>query len=416
MKNSRRVVVTGLGVVAPNGIGKETFWRNLIAGKSAIDYITAFDPTPYPCHVAGEIRDFDPKEFMNARRTKHRGRFSQFAVAAAKLALGDCGIDLGGEQQRRVVACLGTSLNGSGDVYETARVAYDRGGMKGIPMMSGIEFAAHAPVSHVSSELGIRGQGMTVASACATGLDAIQWGVDQIHEDRADVVFAGSTEAPISEFCFATLCALGALSKFDDPPLRASRPYDRRRDGLVLGEGAAICVLEELGHAIDRGAHVYAEVLGYGTGNEGGFGTKINAAEFALTEAINTALASARKSPSDIDYINAHGNSLPDYDLIETRAFRTAFGRAAYSVPTSSIKSMIGHAMGAASAFQVVSSCLTLEHSVIPPTINYEVPDPECDLDYVPNHARTSRARTVLINAHAMGGTHSVLILGKPSA
>jgi len=416
MKNSRRVVVTGLGVVAPNGIGKETFWRNLIAGKSAIDYITAFDPTPYPCHVAGEIRDFDPKEFMNARRTKHRGRFSQFAVAAAKLALGDCGIDLGGEQQRRVVACLGTSLNGSGDVYETARVAYDRDGMKGIPMMSGIEFAAHAPVSHVSSELGIRGQGMTVASACATGLDAIQWGVDQIHEDRADVVFAGSTEAPISEFCFATLCALGALSKFDDPPLRASRPYDRRRDGLVLGEGAAICVLEELGHAIDRGAHVYAEVLGYGTGNEGGFGTKINAAEFALTEAINTALASARKSPSDIDYINAHGNSLPDYDLIETRAFRTAFGRAAYSVPTSSIKSMIGHAMGAASAFQVVSSCLTLEHSVIPPTINYEVPDPECDLDYVPNHARTSRARTVLINAHAMGGTHSVLILGKPSA
>jgi 3-oxoacyl-(acyl-carrier-protein) synthase len=288
--------------------------------------------------------------------------------------------------------------------------------MKGIPMMSGIEFAAHAPVSHISSELGIRGQGMTVASACATGLDAIQWGVDQIHEDRADVVFAGSTEAPISEFCFATLCALGALSKFDDPPLKASRPYDRRRDGLVLGEGAAICVLEELEHAIDRGAKVYAEVLGFGTGNEGGFGTKINAAELALTEAITTALASARKSPSDIDYINAHGNSLPDYDLVETRAFRAALGRAAYSVPTSSIKSMIGHAMGAASAFQVISSCLTLEHSVIPPTINYEVPDPECDLDYVPNHARASRARTVLINAHAMGGTHSVLILGKPSA
>jgi 3-oxoacyl-(acyl-carrier-protein) synthase len=257
---------------------------------------------------------------------------------------------------------------------------------------------------------------MTVASACATGLDAIQWGVDQIHEDRADVVFAGSTEAPISEFCFATLCALGALSKFDDPPLKASRPYDRRRDGLVLGEGAAICVLEELEHAIDRGANVYAEVLGFGTGNEGGFGTKINAAELALTEAITTALATARKSPSDIDYINAHGNSLPDYDLIETRAFRAALGRAAYSVPTSSIKSMIGHAMGAASAFQVVSSCLTLEHSLIPPTINYEVPDPECDLDYVPNHARASRARTVLINAHAMGGTHSVLILGKPSA
>ena len=416
MKNSRRVVVTGLGVVAPNGIGKETFWQNLIAGKSAIDYITAFDPTPYPCHVAGEIRDFDPKEFMHPRRTKHRGRFSQFAVAAAKLALADSGLDLQREQQgRRVDACLGTSMNGSGDVYETARVGYEREGMRGIPMMSGIEFAAHAPVGHVSSELGIRGQGMTLSSACATGLDAIQWGVDQIHEDRADIVFAGSTEAPISEFCFATLCALGALSKFDDPPLKASRPYDRRRDGLVLSEGAAICVLEDLEHALDRGAPVYAEILGYGTGNEGGFGNKINAAELALEEAITQALADARRDPGDIDYINAHGNSLPDYDLIETRAFRNALGRAAYSVPTSSIKSMIGHAMGAASSFQVVSSCLTLERSIIPPTINYEVPDPECDLDYVPNRARTARARTILINAHAMGGTHSVLILGQPT-
>jgi 3-oxoacyl-[acyl-carrier-protein] synthase II len=416
MRNSRRVVVTGLGVIAPNGIGKDTFWQNLIAGKSAIDYITAFDPTPYPCHVAGEVRDFDPKGFMHARRTKHRGRFSQFAVAAAKLALSDSGIDISAWQQRRVVACLGTSMNGSGDVYETARVGYEKDGVRGIPMMSGIEFAAHAPVSHVSSELGIRGQGMTLASACATGLDAIQWGVDQIREDRADVVFAGSTEAPLSEFCFATLCALGALSKFNDPPLKASRPYDRRRDGLVLGEGAGICVLEELGHATDRGANIYAEVLGYGTGNEGGLGTKINAAELALTEAINAALTTARKNPRDIDYINSHGNSLPDYDLIETRAFRAALGNAAYSVPTSSIKSMIGHAMGAASALQVIASCLTLEHSVIPPTINLEVPDPECDLDYVPNKARTSRARTVLINAHAMGGTHSVLILGKPSA
>lgn len=414
MRNSRRVVITGLGVVAPNGIGKETFWQNLIAGKSAIDYITAFDPSPYPCHVAGEVRDFDPTAFMHIRRTKHRGRFSQFAVAAAKLALTDANIDIGTEQRRRVVACLGNSMNGSGDVYENARVGFDREGMKGIPLMSGIEFAAHAPVSHVSSELGIGGQGMTIASACATGLDAIQWAIDQIQKDQADVVFAGSTDAPISEFCFATLCALGALSKFDDPPLKASRPYDLRRDGLVLGEGAAICVLEELEHAIDRDAHIYAQVFGYGSGNEGGFGNNINAAELALSEAITSALSTAGKSPRDIDYINAHGNALPDYDLIETRAFRRALGNAAYSVPTSSIKSMIGHAMGAASAFQVAASCLTLEHSVIPPTINYEVPDPECDLDYVPNEARTSRVRTVLVNAHAMGGTHSVLVLGKP--
>jgi 3-oxoacyl-[acyl-carrier-protein] synthase II len=415
MKNSRRVVVTGLGVVAPNGIGKETFWQNLIAGKSAIDYITAFDPSPYPCQVAGEVRDFDPKVFMQARRTKHRGRFSQFAVAAAKLALIDACLKLEMEPQRRVMVCLGNSMNGSGDVYETARTAFDREGMKGIPLMSGIEFAAHAPVSHISSELGIRGQAMTLASACATGLDAIQWGADRIRRAEADLVFAGSTEAPISEFCFATLCALGALSKFNDPPLKASRPYDRHRDGLVLGEGAAVCVLEELDHAIDRNAHIYAEVLGFGSGNEGGFGNRMNAAELALADAIGSALQSAGLRPEDIDYINAHGNSLPDYDLIETRAFHQAFGKAIYSIPTSSIKSMIGHAMGAASAFQVAASCLALEHSEIPPTINYEVPDPECDLDYVPNAARASRVRHVLINAHAMGGTHSVLILAKPA-
>jgi 3-oxoacyl-[acyl-carrier-protein] synthase II len=414
MKNSRRVVITGLGVVAPNGIGKEPFWQNLIAGKSAVDYITAFDASPYPCQVAGEIRHFDPTSFMHVRRTKHRGRFSQFAVAAAKLALEDAQIDLRAEPPRRVLACLGNSMNGSGDVYEAARVGFDREGMKGIPMMSGIEFAAHAPVSHVSSELGIRGQGMTLASACATGLDAIQWSADRIRRNEADVVFAGSTEAPISEFCFATLCALGALSKFDDPPLRASRPYDRRRDGLVLGEGAGICVLEELEHAIDRAAPIYAEVLGFGGGNEGGFGNKMNAAELALTEAITCALHAANLRAEDVDYINAHGNSLPDYDLIETRAFRLALGKRAYSVPASSIKSMIGHAMGAASAFQIIASCLTIQHSVLPPTINYEVPDPECDLDYVPNEARISRVRNVLINAHAMGGTHSVLLLGKP--
>ena len=413
MKNPRRVVITGLGVVAPNGIGKDTFWQNLVAGKSGIDYITAFDPTPYPCHVAGEVRDFDPTAFMHVRRTKHRGRFSQFAVAAAKLASADANIDLAGQPARRVLACLGNSMNGAGDVYETARAGYDKDGTKGIPLMSGIEFAAHAPVSHVSTELGIRGQAMTIASACSTGLDAIQWGFDQIQKNQADVVFAGSTEAPISEFCFATLCALGALSTFDDPPLKASRPYDRKRDGLVLGEGAAVCVLEELDHARDRSAHVYAEVLGHGTGNEGGFGKRMNAGELALADAINSALANAALSPTDIDYINAHGNSLPDYDLIETRAFRLALGHRAYCIPTSSIKSMIGHAMGAASAFQAVASCLTLEHSLIPPTINYQFPDPECDLDYVPNIARTSRVRTVLINAHAMGGTHSVLILRK---
>jgi len=365
--------------------------------------------------VAAEVKDFDPLQFMHARRTTHRGRFSQFAVAAAKLALADSGLQL--DQERgNVVACIGTALNGAGDVYETARVNFEKSGFEAIPTMSGIEFAAHAPVSHVSMELGIRGQGITMASACSTGLDAVQWGVSQIQQGRADVVLAGSTEASISEFCFATLCALGALSKFNDPAIAASRPYDLRRDGLVLGEGSAIFVLESTDHIEQRQAdkNVYAQVLGYGTGNEGGFGRNINASELALADAITGALRQADRTPSSLDYINAHGNSLPDFDLVETLAFRRALGASAYNIPISSIKSMIGHAMGAAAALQVAATCLTIRHSLIPPTINYVTPDPECDLDYVPNYARTSRVRTALVNAHAMGGTHSALILGAP--
>ncbi len=410
----RRVVITGLGVVAPNGIGKDAFWQNLIAGKSAVDWITAFDPAPYPCKVAAEVRNFDPTKFMHPRRTKHRGRFSQFAVAAAKLALEDSRINLAQETPLRVKACLGTSANGVGDVYEAARTGFDRSGVEGIPQTSGIEYPAHASVSHVSAELGIRGQAMTLASACSTGLDAVQWGWSQIAEGYADIVFAGGTEAPISPLCFATFCASGALSKFDNPPHKASRPYDLHRDGLVMGEGAAIYTLEDVEHALARDATVYAEVLGFGTGNEGGYGARIDASELALTDAIHISLRQAGLKKDEIDYINSHGNSLPDYDLAETRAFKRAFGDFAYHIPVGSIKSMIGHAMGAASSLQIASSCLTLRHSIIPPTINLETPDPECDLDYVPNRARVSRVRKILINAHAMGGTHSVLLLGVP--
>ena len=279
-------------------------------------------------------------------------------------------------------------------------------------MVSGVEFAAHAPVSHVSVELGIRGQVATMASACATGLDAVQWAHRELTQRHADTILAGATDAPIFEFCFATLCALGALSKFSGAPANASRPYHLDRDGLVLGEGAAVYILETLSHALRRGAHIYAEVLGFGSGTEGGYGPRTDAAELALSDAIESALASAGMDATDIDYVCAHGNAVPDYDLTETRAFKRALGPHAYNIPISSIKSMIGHAMGAASAFQVAAACLALQYSVIPPTINLDIPDPVCDLDYVANTARAARVRTVLINAHAMGGSHSVLILG----
>jgi 3-oxoacyl-(acyl-carrier-protein) synthase len=281
-------------------------------------------------------------------------------------------------------------------------------------MVSGLEFAAHAPVAHVSAELGIRGQALTLGSACTTGVDAVHWASTQIADGYADLAFAGATDAPLAELAYATLSALGILTSFAGPPARASRPYDLHRDGMVLGEGAAMIVLEGLDHATARGAPVYAEVLGYGHGNEGGYGPRTDAAEKALASAIDTALADAGLTARDIDHINAHGNGLPDYDVVETRAFKEALGAQAYSIPVNSIKSMIGHAMGAASAIQVVASCMTLRHGIIPPTINLDSPDPECDLDYVPHKARAARVRRILLNAHAMGGTHTVLIMGAP--
>jgi 3-oxoacyl-[acyl-carrier-protein] synthase II len=408
------VVITGIGVVAPNGIGKQAYWDSLVSGKSGVDWITEFDTDPYPCKVAAKVQDFNPGDFINLKRAKQWGRFSQFAVAAARLALEDSKLSISQESPDRILICIGNAMNGSGDVFDVARVGWDKQGLTGIPNLSGIEFAAHAPATHVSTELHIRGQALTIASACSTGLDVVQWATDKISEGKAEIVFAGSTEAPLSEFCFATLCAFGSISTFNENPLKASRPFDLKRAGLVLGEGSAIFVVEELQHALDRNAPIYAEVLGFGTGNEAGVESRRSASQVAVSQSITSALARARLEPSQLDYVNAHGNAMPDYDRVDTEGLRSALGRAAYSTPVSSVKSMIGHAMGAAGALQVAATCLALSNSIIPPTINYEIPDPVCDLDYVPNVARVSRLRTALVNAHAIGGTYSALVLGAP--
>jgi len=415
MSQRRRVVVSGLGVVAPSGIGKDTFWKNLVAGASAVGPISLFDASPYPCRVGAEVSDFRPELFMLPARAKHRGRFSQLAVAAAKLAVQDADLNLKEMRADRIRIAMGTSMSGIGDITEGARLGFERAGFEGIPIISGLEFAAHAPVSHISSELKIQGQALTFGSACTTGLDAVQWASQQIANGYADLALAGATDAPFAPLAYATLSALGILTTYDGPPSKASRPYDLNRDGMVLGEGAAVVVLEELDSALTRGAPVYAEVLGFGHGNEGGYGPRTDTAERALASGIRAALSMAGLAPRDIDHINAHGNGLPDYDLVETRAFKEALGTHAYNVPVNSIKAALGHAMGAASALQVAASCLTIQHGVIPPTINLDTPDPECDLDYVPHKSRSARVRRLLINAHAMGGTHSVLILGAPT-
>lgn len=414
MNHRRRVVITGLGVVAPNGIGKDAFWRNLVAGKSAVDYISAFDPSPFPSKVAAEVRDFHPADFMKARDAKMMGRFTQLAVAAARLAIEDSGLRFDSALARNTSVCFGNSVHGAGDLYENAHRAFLEKGLEAVPPFTSLEFTAHAPTTHVAIEFGLTGQAMTLASACSTGLDVVQWGHDRILAGDSSIVVAGSSEAPIFPYAFATLCALGVLTTSNDQPRRVPRPYDRDRDGMVLGEGGGCVILEEIEHARDRGATIYAEVTGFGNANESGHIRKVDLEGRALAEAIRQALRMAHASPHEIDHINAHGNALADYDIAETNAFKSTFGTGIYSVPVSSIKSMIGQSLGVSGIFQVVASGLTLTHNLLPPTINHDTPDPKCDLDYIPNIARSARVRRTLINAHGMGGTHSVLILDRP--
>jgi 3-oxoacyl-[acyl-carrier-protein] synthase II len=412
-KRARRVVITGLGVVAPNGIGKDAFWQNLIAGKSAIDYITAFDPSPFPCQVAGEVRDFRPEEFMTRQRARELWRFTHFALAASRMAIEDAKLQIDPINQEKIGVCFGTCVNGFEKIEESYEIV-KAAGYTGLHPLTCFQYSTHAPVSHVAIEFGIKGPSMTLASGCSTGLDVIKWGYDQIQAGIARAIIAGSTEAPLTALSFATFCALGILTKSTDPR-RASRPFDFTRDGLVLAEGAGALVVEDMESAVDRGAPIYAEVTGFGLTSEALHLRKRDPSGAALARAIHLALSSSGATVGDIDYINSHGNSMVESDRNETAGIKAAFGDRAYSIPVSSIKSMIGQPIAASGALQAISTALTIYHGIIPPTINYETPDPECDLDYVPNESRISRVRKALVNAHALGGTHSVLTLERPS-
>ena len=415
MKNSRRVVITGLGVVAPNGIGKDTFWQNLIAGKSAIDYITAFDPSPYPCHVAGEIRDFDPKEFSTSRKTKTMGRFSQFAVAATRLAFEDAHLTVTAGLAPMTSIFYGTSISGGGDVAAGALESLLRDGAGAISRWAALEYPPHAMSSYVAIEFGITGPALSISSNCCTGIDAINEGFKHIAEGSSEVSVVGGCDAPIFPLAFGAFCALGALTKRNDAPQKASRPYDRLRDGIVISEGATTLILEELNSARERGAQIYGEVLGHGSASEAMGMRKGDLSGKRMASAISEAIRQAGLTPGSIDHINAHGSSLPDYDICDTNAFKEALGSHAYRIPISSIKSMIGQPVSAAGVIQTAAACLSLRDQVVPPTINQEAPDPQCDLDYVPNKSRVARVRNVLVNGHSFGGSVAALVIGQAS-
>jgi 3-oxoacyl-[acyl-carrier-protein] synthase II len=410
MKNSRRVVITGLGVVAPNGIGKEPFWQNLVAGKSAVDYITAFDPSPHACQVAAEVKDFHPSDFMSARRSKAMGRFSQFAVAATRLALEDSGIAVPAVE--RMAVCFGTSVSGL-EVAVDGVQDFVAKGPGVIKPWTALEYPPHAAASYLAIEFGIHGPAITVSSNCCTGIDAISAATHEISSGRVDGAVVGSSDAPLFPIIFDAFCSLGTLTKRNDNPAKASRPYDLLRDGLVLAEGGATLILEEREAALVRGAPIYAEILGHNAGSEAIGMRKGDLSGRVMAETVRAAIRQAHLSPDDIDHVNAHGSSLPDFDICDTQAFKRAFGDHAYRIPISSIKSMIGQPVSAAGIFQAAAACLSIQTQQVPPTINQEVPDPQCDLDYVPNVARTARVRSVLINGHSFGGSVAAMVLGR---
>jgi 3-oxoacyl-[acyl-carrier-protein] synthase II len=417
MAQQQRVVITGLGAVAPNGIGKDAFWEGLLQGQSGIRRITHFDASEFPCQIAGEVVDFQPTAYLHPHEVKRLSRVSQLAMVSAKMALQDSRMRLDEVSTSRVGVCFGTSA-GKLEVFETDYPAFLEHGVRGIHPLTHNQFHPHSVSSRIAMEIGAGGICGSVATGCTSGLDALNWGYEQIRQGRAAVMVVGSAEALLSRFAFASICAAGVLSKNkmseNNGTLgKSPRPFDLHRDGLVLSEGAGAVVLEAWEHAEARGADVYAEVLGYGTARGGHDPLRCDLSGADMARVMGIALYQAQLPTSRIDYINAHGVGLRDYDAAETAAIKAIFGEHAYNIPVSSIKSMIGQPFSAGSSLQVVASCLTLRHGRIPPTINYDTPDPACDLDYVPHRARAARVRALLVHAHGLGGTDSALVLGK---
>jgi 3-oxoacyl-[acyl-carrier-protein] synthase II len=409
----RRVAITGLGVIAPDAIGKDEFWNNLVAGKSVIDFIRSIDVSTYPCKVAGEVRSFYPRDFISPRPARAAARFSQFALAATRLAITDAKLSFGPSLASETAICYGTSVSGADIADEASQHLY--GVRKGdVKPSSALEYPSHAASSYIAIEFGITGPALTVSSNCCTGIDAIHTAASYIAGGKAKVAITGGCDAPLIPLSFAAFCALGALSSRTDDPRKASRPYDLMRDGIVLSEGAGTLVLEDLEFALNRGAHIYAEILGHAAASEALGMRKGDLDGVIMANAIAGAISDARLAPSDIDHVNAHGSSLPDYDICDTNGFKRALGKHVYSIPVVSIKSMIGQPVSAAGALQTVSACLSIANQVVPPTINQDVPDPKCDLDYVPNRARSARVKNVLINGHSFGGSVAALVIGRP--
>ena len=409
---NRRVVVTGMGAVTPIGIGVEEFWQALIAGKSGISKTERFDTEGFTTQISGQVKDFDISEFIDKKEAKRMDRVTQFAVIAAKMALTDSKLDLEKEDKKNIGTIIGTGIGGMDTIHEQYKNLFEKGPNRVspfcIPMM-----IANMPAGNISIMFGLQGFTSCVVTACASGTNAIGDSFRIVTRGDADIMVAGGAEAAISPVAVAGFCSMKALSARNDEPEKASRPFENGRDGFVMGEGAGILVLEELEHAKKRGAKIYAEVIGYGSNSDAYHITAPAPEGRMAADCMERAIKDAYIKPEEIDYINAHGTSTPLNDKNETLAVKYLFGDHSRKIAISSIKSMIGHLLGAAGAVEAIASIKTINEGVIPPTINYDTPDPELDLDYVPNVARKQETNVAMSNSFGFGGHNASIILRK---
>lgn len=409
---SNRVVVTGLGIISPVGIGIESFWSNLLDGKSGIGPVTKFDVSEMSTKIAGEVKDFNASDYIDKKEAKRMDLYTQYAVSAARMAVEDSGLDLEKTDLDRMAVILGSGIGGLYTMEEQCRVLVDKGPKRISPFLVPMMIVNMA-AGQISITLGAKGPNYTVVSACASGTNAVGDAFNLIQRGSADIVVTGGTEASITPLGFAGFCSMKAMSTRNDEPTKASRPFDRDRDGFVMGEGSVILILESLEHAQKRGAKIYAEVLGYGASADAHHITAPAPEGEGAARAMSIAIRDAGLRPEDIDYINAHGTSTDLNDKYETLAIKQVFGEHAKSVLVSSTKSMTGHLLGAAGALELAVLALAIRDNKVPPTINYENPDPECDLDYVPNVYRDKEVNFALSNSLGFGGHNATVVFGK---
>lgn len=408
----KRVVITGLGAITPIGIGKENFWNSLLEGKSGIGYITKFDAENHDAKIAAEVKDFNPTDFLDKKEAKRMDRMAQFAVAGTKLALEDGEIDLDSLNRDRIGAIIGSGIGGI-DTLENEVIKYTEKGPSRVSPLFIPMMIANMAAGQVSMNFGLKGASMTITTACASATHAIGESFRMIKYGTHDMVVTGGTEASITPVAVAGFCSMKALSTNNDDPSKACRPFDKNRDGFIMGEGSGILVLEELEHALKRGAKIYAEIVGYGATSDAFHITQPDPEARGASNAMRIALEEGNVNPEDIGYINAHGTSTYFNDKLETLAIKTVFKEHAYKINISSTKSMTGHLLGAAGGIEAIAAAMALKEGKIPPTINYETPDEECDLNYTPNKFVERDVKYAMSNSLGFGGHNGSILLKK---